>query len=148
MSEKEANEHVVQDKEIQLQSALDRVSQQDSASVVNDAHLWWSYIWHAMKQEQEHTAGIPAASTSSSSSQYIGAAAGVSSMVQGSNFLSEIGHGSGSTGALVGSAHPGNVEFKPSSDAATAVHESRLKDNLRSQAIEITKLRQVCVNEA
>lgn len=125
-SEREATAHEAQDKDVQLRSALERVSQHDSASTVNDAHLWWAYIWHAMKQQQEigpYSGGAPSAAAA-------GKGAGP--------FVTEVG-----AGGPTGQDQPGSLEFKPTHDASVAVHEARLRDNLRAQAIEITQLRQV-----
>ena len=124
--EREASEHEVQDKDVLLRSALEKVNHHDSAAAVNDAHLWWAYIWHTLKQQQdkEHAG----------SDSTVGAGAGSLE----SKFVSQIG-GMGNAGPT----QPGSLEFSPEHDAAAAVHQSRMKDNLRAQAIEITQLRQV-----
>ncbi len=144
-SEREATLHEAQDKDIQLKSALERVSQHSSASAVNDAHLWWAYIWHAMKQQQQDTNG-PLYHNATLSNNASSAAMPKTAQP----FLTEVGAGgtsgsigSGASGILPGGAQPGSLEYKPPHDAAAAVHEARLRDNLRAQAIEIAQLRQV-----
>ena len=139
-SEREATLHEAQDKDIQLKSALERVSQHSSASAVNDAHLWWAYIWHAMKQQQDTNGPLYHSSTTTNTAMPKTA----------QPFLTEVGAGgtssnlgSGASGVLPGGAQPGSLEYKPPHDAAAAVHEARLRDNLRAQAIEIAQLRQV-----
>lgn len=127
-SEREASAHEVQDKEVQLRSALEKAQQRDSATAVNDAHLWWAYIWHTLKQQQESACANAAA---------IGAADGAA----GSNnaFISQYGAEASTFAAI----NPGNADFVPPHDTAAAVHLVRMKENLRAQAIEIAQLRQV-----
>lgn len=141
-SEREATLHEAQDKDIQLKSALERVSQHSTASAVNDAHLWWAYIWHAMKQQQDVNGPL----------YHNGNTLGAAMPKTSHAFVTEVGAGgtSDSIGAGVGGTlgggpqfQPGSLEYKPSHDAAAAVHEARLRDNLRAQAIEIAQLRQV-----
>lgn len=131
-SEREASAHEVQDKEVQLRSALERANAQSQSAAVNDAHLWWAYIWHTLKQQQENavSAGLSGdAAVSAASTEH--------------PFITNVGAGSSAFGA----AQPGNVDFVPPHDTAAAVHLVRLKDNLRAQAIEIAQLRQVGVTE-
>lgn len=116
-SEQDAAEHESQAKDIALRSALERAAVKEVASEENSAHLWWAYIWHTMKQQQESAA----------------AGAGASETLDGSAV----------TGAT--SIQPGNVDFVPPHETAATVHTARMRDNLRMQAIEIAQLRQVSV---
>jgi predicted metal-binding protein len=128
-SEREATAHDAQDKDVQLRSALEKVTQQDSAAAVNDAHLWWAYIWHTLKQQHDSACGVGAVRIGQSTSAQEHTSAFVTNL--------------GSEDAQLGQVQPGNVDFNPPHDTAAAVHLVRLKENLRSQAIEITQLRQV-----
>lgn len=142
--EKEATAHEVQDKEIQLQSALERASQHETATAVNDAHLWWAYIWHAMKQQQD--TALPSSTTVvAPGALNLGGPFGASGVAKPDNhFISEMGASGPQTMAGTnGAPQPGNYDFKPTHDAGAAVHDARLRDNLRAQAIEIAQLRQV-----
>ena len=51
-SEREATELRLEDKEIQLRSALEKAKEQESRSSINDAHVWWAYVWHELKRQQ------------------------------------------------------------------------------------------------
>jgi hypothetical protein len=110
---------------------LEKVTQQDSAAAVNDAHLWWAYIWHTLKQQHDSASGVGAAFGGQSISSQENATS--------SAFVTNLG----AEHAQLGLVQPGNVDFNPPHDTAAAVHLVRLKENLRSQAIEITQLRQV-----
>ena len=138
--EREATAHEAQDKEIQLQSALERASQRETATAVNDAHLWWAYIWHAMKQQQD--TALPTAAPSGALN--LGGPFGTALPKPESHFISEVGaSGPQSLAGTNGAPQPGSYDFKPTHDAGAAVHDARLRDNLRAQAIEIAQLRQV-----
>lgn len=139
--EREATAHEVQDKEIQLQSALDRASHHEAATAVNDAHLWWAYIWHAMKQQQD-LGPLPASSANIALN--LGGLGGLGLSKPENHFISEVGaSGPQTLAGTHGAPQPGNYDFKPAHEAGASVHDARLRDNLRSQAIEITQLRQV-----
>eukprot|EP01034_Spumella_vulgaris_P027158 gene27158-33841_t len=106
-SEKDEARLALEDRELQLQSALSKAAQKGSVFDTHDAHVWWSYVWHETRKQQQQSA-----------------ASGANSRVDG--------------------ASPGDLNYSTgiAQDAGAAFHINKLRDNLRSQAIEITELRQ------
>jgi hypothetical protein len=136
--EREVTENEAQEKDVELQSAISRASLHQSATSINDAHLWWSYIWHAMKQQQEQFGASYPRNTGTGSGDSLSKV----NATAGNEFISEIG--AAALPSAAGDAfQAGTYEFVPSTEPQAIVHQARLRDNIRSQAIEITKLRQV-----
>lgn len=130
-NEKESLELSYQAKEIDLQNALVKVTNQNETNDNLEAHVWWSYIWHALKQQQ----------TQAQASSNV-----VSTTIPNNNnnntiigMISESTHMNDKAPVV----YPGNYDYVPPHEAASKVHENRLRENLRSQAIEIANLRQV-----
>ena len=125
-----------QAQQLDVQAAMQRARLQQAASAVSDAHVWWAYVWHALK-ERQRTADQQQVSSK------IGAQA-------------EAALAAGCQGQGQAQHRPGDYEYRPTTDSAdgakteedlmdAAVHESKLKGNLRLQAIEIAKARQVLI---
>lgn len=50
-SEKEAIELKLEDREVQLRSALGSSAVKDAKNRETNAHVWWSYVWHELKRQ-------------------------------------------------------------------------------------------------
>lgn len=50
-SEKEQLQAQLEDKDIQLQSALEKAGQASTISNNSDANSWWAYVWHELKKQ-------------------------------------------------------------------------------------------------
>lgn len=116
----------------QLESALHRAEQQEAASKISDAHSWWAYVWHGMKEKhrQQQLSRLPVTGLVGSSAEHE-AAKRAEKLLQTE-------------------ARPGDLNFdavgQQMQDATAVLHEAKLKENMRDQAIEISKARQVRIH--
>lgn len=128
----------LQAKESELQDALQRIDQQMRSHDKDEAQVWWSYIWHALREQHGHAAVQQAAMGSDGDGDGAEATSGR---------LSSFPGGSGGGGVRGGTSnnnnYPGSYDYHPPHETAQKAHEQRLRENLRSQAIEIATLRQV-----
>ena len=117
-SERDHLSTAMQAKEMELQDALQRIEQQVRSNDKDEAQVWWSYIWHALREQQGHVA--------------------VQQVGVGSDVKEATGGGGGNN-----NNYPGSYDYQPPHETAQKAHDQRLRENLRSQAIEIATLRQV-----
>ena len=118
-SERDHLSTAMQAKEMELQDALQRIEQQVRSNDKDEAQVWWSYIWHALREQQGHVA------------------------VQQVGVGSDVKEATGGGGGNNNNNYPGSYDYQPPHETAQKAHDQRLRENLRSQAIEIATLRQV-----
>ena len=118
-SERDHLSAAMQAKETELQDALQKIEQQTKSHDKDEAQVWWSYIWHALREQQGHVA------------------------VQQVGVGSDVKEATGGGGGNNNNNYPGSYDYQPPHETAQKAHDQRLRENLRSQAIEIATLRQV-----
>jgi chromosome segregation ATPase len=125
-SERDHMSTELQAKEMELQDALQRIEQQVRSNDKDEAQVWWSYIWHALREQQGHAAV-----------QQVGVDSDMKEATGGRSRSPDSGGGGGNNN------YPGSYDYQPPHETAQKAHDQRLRENLRSQAIEIATLRQV-----
>lgn len=124
-SEKEEVELRLQEQDQEVQHTRQRLNQHKDSSQENDSHAWWIYVWHEVKKQ----GGMLKDLQFQFDSQISGGIA--------DRLRSSLQSGTGSV------EMPGDFNYEVLSESGAAAHIAKLRENIRSQALEIATARQV-----